>query len=155
MLKMPIRVRIIIPVILILAATTDCTSISAASFPSGSGSGANSFGNPAPSATKQMNPTKNQDNGAPAAESKEQKEANPILYENYQQCYASLISEVIGRPDEEIDARKSIIKKYCKAISRAKYQKKFSDCFNARVTSGSTMDAIIEECVSSNDYPVK
>jgi hypothetical protein len=110
----------------------------AASSQFGNGSNTNSFGK-----------------GAPATENTAPKEANPILYENYQQCYASLISDIVGRPQAEVDARKATIKKYCRAISMVKYQKRFSDCFNSQINSGNNLDSIISDCVGSNEKPQK
>ena len=127
----------------------------AASSSFGNGSNTNSFGTTAPSTTTQKNILGNQDKGAPATENTAPKEANPILYENYQQCYASLISDIVGRPQAEVDARKATIKKYCRAISMVKYQKRFSDCFNSQINSGNNLDSIISECVGSNEKPQK
>jgi hypothetical protein len=116
-------------------------------------SNTSTYGNPASTSNKQKNILNNQGNKAPAADNAEQKEPNPILYENYQQCYASLISDVVDRPTEVFDARKATIKKYCRAISTSKYQKRFSDCFNSKINSGNSLDSIISDCVSSNDKP--
>jgi hypothetical protein len=145
----------IVVIAITVSLATECITAFAASFPGGSGSSSNSFGNPASSASTQMKNLGNQDKNATPPEEKEQKEANPILYENYQQCYASLISDVIGRPAEEFDARKTSIKKYCKAMSKVKYQKRFFDCYNNSTNSGNGIDSIIDECISRNEIPVK
>ena len=137
----------------LLLVTISVSSAASSSF--GNGSNTNSFGNSASSTTTQKNISGKQDKGAPATENTEPKEANPILYENYQQCYATLIPDVAGRPQAEVDARKATIKKYCRAISMVKYQKRFSDCFNAQINSGNDIDVLIKECVSSNEKPQK
>ena len=144
---------------IVLFSATVITSTDAASFPSGNSNSSSSLGNQvSPTSTQmnnQLNSQNNQkDKGAPPTDIKEA-EPNPILYENYQQCYASLISDVIGRPAEEVDARKSTIKKYCKTMSRVKYQKRFSDCFNSNMGSSNGIDIIIDGCISSNDKSVK
>jgi hypothetical protein len=122
--------------------------IYAASFPA-SNSNTGNFGIPTSPTTNQMKTSGSQDSAA--TEDKEQQEPNPILYENYQQCFASLISDVVGRPLEEFEGRKLTIKKYCRAISTVKYQKRFSDCFNSQIKSGNNIDLIISDCVSSNE----
>ncbi len=144
---------------IMLFSATVITTTDAASFPSGNSNSSTGLGNQvSPTSTQmnnQLNSQKNQQNkGAPPSDVKET-EPNPLLYENYQQCYASLISDVIGRPAEEVDARKSTIKKYCKTMSRVKYQKRFSDCFNSSMGSGNSIDLIIDGCTSSNDKSVK
>jgi hypothetical protein len=121
---MPVSLTIIISTIVLLFTTTAYTVIYAASIPAGSNSKTSTFGNPASSTNKQNNILNNNDNKASAADNLEKKELNTIMYENYQQCYASLISDYVGRTTEEIDARKVTIKKYCRAITNAKYQKK-------------------------------
>ena len=153
---MPFFSRIFFCATAILLSTATAYIVTyAASFPSGTGNNASTYGNPASSTNKQKNILNNQGSKAPAADNAEQKEPNPILYENYQQCYASLISDYVGRSNEEIDARKVTIKKYCRAITNVKYQKRFSDCFNGNIGSGNRPDDIINECISSNDKTLK
>ena len=79
--------------------------------------------------------------------------ANTVIFENYQKCYATLISDFVGSPEDEIIARKVTIKKFCRAVSLAKNQKKFHDCYNSNLKSGNDIDAIIAECTSANDKP--
>ena len=145
--------RVINSSVVLLLVTISVSSAASSSL--GNGSNTNSFGNSASSTTTQKNISGKQDKVAPATENTETKEANPILYENYQQCYATLIPDVVGRPQAEVDARKATIKKYCRAISMVKYQKRFSDCFNAQINSGNDIDVLTRECVSSNDKPPK
>ena len=152
---MPYLSRTITFGIVLLLAITSYIIAYGAGIPAGTGSNTSSFSNPASSTNKQKNILSNQDNKASATDSAEQKEPNPILYENYQQCYASHITDFIGRPSEEVDARKVTIKKYCRAISVVKYQKRFSDCFNGNMGSGNRLDDIINDCVSCNNKPLK
>jgi hypothetical protein len=147
--------RIIISAMVIFSTSTAYTITYAASYPSGTGSNTSTYSNPASSTNKQKNILNNQDNKTPAVDNAEQKEPNPILYENYQQCYVSLISDVVGKPAQEVDARKATIKKYCRTITNVKYQRKFSDCFNASINSGNDLDVIIKECVLNNEKPAK
>ena len=149
--NMPLRLIDFIITIVLLFTITAHTLIYAASLPTGSNSSTSTSGGPASSTNNQRNILNKQDNKDSVTESTEQKEPNPVLYDNYQQCYASLISDAVGRPAQEFDARKVTIKKYFKALSNAKYQKKFSDCFNANINSSNELDVIIEKCVLTND----
>ncbi len=79
--------------------------------------------------------------------------ANTVIFENYQKCYATLISDYAGSPEEEITARKVSLKKFCRAVSQAKNQKKFYDCYNSNLKSGNELDAIIAECSANNEKP--
>ncbi len=123
----------------------------ASSLPSRSSGNADNYGNSSANSNKTMNA---KDTKSSAANNKIQ-EATVKIFENYQHCYATLISDFVGAPMEEITARKVSIKKFCRSISQVKYQKKFSQCYNTNLQSGNDLDTIIAECLADNDKPEK
>lgn len=129
---------VIVPVLLV---STTVTLSFSASQPAGSGSGAPSSSNK----FKSVSPDGNQDSAAT--------KTNPVLFENYQKCYATLISDVIVSAADELESRKQTIKKYCRAIANAKNQKKFSDCFSetTKKNSTATIDSVIKECTTDKE----
>ena len=121
------------------------------SLPSGSNT---SVGNPS-STNKYKSKSTNQESDVSGSDNAATK-TNLVLFENYQACYATLISDVVGRPLEEFEARKLTIKKYCRGIVNVKKQKKFSECFSAAMnrnvyTSNSDIDSDIINCTIDND----
>lgn len=81
------------------------------------------------------------------------KEKNPLLFENYQHCYSSLIADVVALPPEEVEIRKRTVKKYCRAMVTVRNQKKFSDCFNSRLSGSTDLDRLVRECMGENQKP--
>jgi len=138
------RIRSI--VITSLAATLIYTVSFASSLPSRSSGSADNF---AANSNKTMN---SKDTKSAAPNTREQ-EATAKIFENYQHCYATLISDFVESPAEVINARKVTIKKFCRSIAQVKYQKKFSECYTSNLKSGNELDTIIAECLADNDKP--